>query len=72
MTDVMAWPINPNPSCSKNRKINRKENKNEKKNKISQVHLLWSWQVRESGYKERLLIEEFKIVLLSSMFYTLF
>ena len=31
VTDVTVWPItsNPNPNCSKNRKINPKENKNE-------------------------------------------
>jgi len=30
VTDVTAWPINPNPSCSKN----RKEKKSEKKIKM--------------------------------------
>jgi len=27
VTGVTAWPINPNPSCSKNRKVKRKEKK---------------------------------------------
>ena len=41
VTDVTVWQINPNPSCSKNRRF---KNKFKKKNKISQVHFLWSWQ----------------------------
>jgi len=48
VTDVTLWPINPNPSYSKNRKLKNKlkrKIKNERKNKINQVHLLWSWQV---------------------------
>ena len=38
VTDVIAWPINPNPSCSKNRKhkikLNKKLNKIKEKEKI--------------------------------------
>ena len=33
VTDVTAWPINPNPSCSKNRKIKQNENKNKEWNR---------------------------------------
>ena len=33
VTDVTVWPINPNPSCSKNRKIKQNKNKNNKWNR---------------------------------------
>ena len=33
VTDVTAWPINTNPSCSKNRKWKRKRKKNKLKRK---------------------------------------
>ena len=46
MTDVTVWLINPNLSCSKNRKIKekRKKNKITWKEKIkNKVHRQWSW-----------------------------
>ena len=48
VTDVTLWPINPNPSYSKNWKLKNKlkiKIKNKRKNKINQVHFLQSWQV---------------------------
>ena len=49
VTDVTAWLINPNPSCSKNKKnwkINWKENKMRRKNKnklspLSSILTIW-------------------------------
>ena len=32
VTDVTVWPIDPNPSCSKNRKIKEKQKQNKIKN----------------------------------------
>jgi len=45
VTDVTAWLINPNPSCSKNRKWENKSKRKwkvKRKNKINQVRLLQS------------------------------
>ena len=48
VTDVTAWLINSNPSCSKNRK--EKKNKNKNKNKVkrenkNEVHHQRSWHI---------------------------
>ena len=48
VTDVIAWLINSNPSCSKNRK--EKKNKNKNKNKVkrenkNKVHCQRSWHL---------------------------
>ena len=40
VTDVTAWLINPNPSCSKNRKLKEKEK--EKENKVKRENKIES------------------------------
>ena len=45
VTDVTAWLINPNPSCSKNRKRTEKKTKNklQKRENKNRVHRQRSW-----------------------------
>ena len=51
VTDVTAWLITPNPSCSKNRKRKEKEKRKIKieKIKMNKVHLQRSWHPCQLG-----------------------
>jgi len=68
VTDVTAWHINPNPSCSKNRKYKNKSKRQikMKEKKISWVHFLWSWQVT-SGLRSFQVLKKSYMGLLGSL-----
>jgi len=53
VTDVTAWLITPNPSCSKNRKLKEKEKQRKiKMKRKNKVHCQRSWHKALLGLRE--------------------